>query len=102
MSLYLFLQFLLFKEKISKLKNLIFKKIGYTSIEQPESQYFVGAKPFYDGAPTTCAPEAPAALALMAPALALICSGSGSKSRSEQELKLEPLEVELEPSELEL
>jgi hypothetical protein len=50
----------------SKFKNLIFKKLGYTSTEQPEPQYFVGAEPYYDGSPATCAPEAPAALVVMA------------------------------------
>jgi hypothetical protein len=49
----------LYKEiKILKLKNLIFKTLGYTSTEQPEPQCFVGAEPYYDGALTTCAPEA--------------------------------------------
>jgi hypothetical protein len=57
---------ILLHKKISKLKNLILKKLGYTSTEQLEPQYIVGGKPYYDGAPNTCALEAPAALVLMA------------------------------------
>jgi hypothetical protein len=39
------------RKKISKIKTLIFKKLGYTSTEKLEPHYFVGAEPYYDGAP---------------------------------------------------
>jgi hypothetical protein len=64
------------QRNIFKFKNLIFKKLGYTSIEQPEPQYFIEAETYCDGAPTNFAPEAPAALVIMAVALAPKSSGS--------------------------
>jgi hypothetical protein len=58
-----FYHFYCTKKKISKLKNLIYKKLGNTSTEQPDPQYFVGAEQYFIGAPATCAPEVPATCA---------------------------------------